>query len=271
MNATHPAEQASWYAWGNGWDRAQRRLRLLESWADAGTIRRFDAIGVAPGWSCLEVAGGGGSVARWLRDRVGPTGRVVATDLDTRFLEGIESSGLEVLRHDVRAQSLPTGFDVVHTRALLMHLPERERVLDELVRAVAPGGWLYVEDPDLFPMMSFGSDAYATAWRIIGADTTPVTGLVTDWARHLPEHLASRGLVDVVATADTRFFNGGSELAEWVALTWQQAVEQLKPGATEMAALSRAQRELADPGRWFTLPAIVAAWGRKVDSPHMRS
>jgi ubiquinone/menaquinone biosynthesis C-methylase UbiE len=50
-----------------------------------GTIRRMGNIGVTDGWICLEVGAGAGSIARWLARRVGPTGSVVATDLDTRF------------------------------------------------------------------------------------------------------------------------------------------------------------------------------------------
>lgn len=255
---------ASQYGWSNGWDRAARRLELLEHFADPKTIRHLEELGVDRGWSCLEVAGGGGSIARWMCQRVGPTGRVVATDLDTRFLDALRFEQLEVRRHDIRKEPLPTGFDLVHTRALLMHLPEREQVLDALIGAVAPGGWLFVEDPDLHPMMSFGRPAYAATWRHFGSETSSVTGLVTDWGRRLPEILAGRGLVEVGAIAETRFFNGGSPFAEWVALTWQQAREQWELTPAQAAEVALAERELADPSLWFTLPSIVGAWGRKV-------
>jgi hypothetical protein len=62
-------------------------------------------------------------VARWLAGRVGPTGRVVATDIDPRFLAGSELAGVEVRRHDIPRDLLETGhYDLVHCRALLMHL-----------------------------------------------------------------------------------------------------------------------------------------------------
>ena len=51
---------------------------------DAGTIRYLEEIGVSSGWRCLEVGGGGGTIAEWLCQRVGTAGHGAATDLDTR-------------------------------------------------------------------------------------------------------------------------------------------------------------------------------------------
>ena len=66
------------------------------------------ARGVGPGWRCLEVGAGAGSIAGWLADRVGPSGQVIATDLDTRFLEQQARPNLEVRRHDVVRDPLET-------------------------------------------------------------------------------------------------------------------------------------------------------------------
>jgi hypothetical protein len=66
----------------------RERLGLLCQALDPLTQGRLDRLGVQPGWSCLEVGAGAGSVARALAARAGPGGRVVATDVDTRFLLG---------------------------------------------------------------------------------------------------------------------------------------------------------------------------------------
>jgi hypothetical protein len=51
---------------------------------------------VGPGWRCLEVGSGGGSIAAWLCDRVGPDGSVLATDLDIEeLLEGVQPVALD--------------------------------------------------------------------------------------------------------------------------------------------------------------------------------
>src|SRR5437588_12538585 len=82
----------------NSWDHARKRLELLEGCFDPGTIRRLEATGVRPGWRCLEVGGGGGSITRWLCERVGVLGRVTVVDIDTRFLEELDYPNLEVRR-----------------------------------------------------------------------------------------------------------------------------------------------------------------------------
>ena len=66
----------------------RERLALLTQFADPITTRRLTDLGVGRGWRCLEVGAGNGSIARWLASRVGSEGRVVATDLNPRFLGG---------------------------------------------------------------------------------------------------------------------------------------------------------------------------------------
>ena len=101
------------------------------------------------GWQCLEVGCGAGSVARWLAGQVGSTGRVVAVDLDTRFLEGHGLAYLDVRQHNIVADTMADGsFDLAHARAVLEHIPDRRRALERMISAVRPGGWLMVEDVD---------------------------------------------------------------------------------------------------------------------------
>lgn len=130
-------------------EEARRRLALLAQGEDPGTIACLERIGVEPGWSCLEVGAGAGTIAAWLAGRVGPGGHVTATDLDTTFVEPLASATLSVLQHDIAVDDLePESFDLVHTRQVLMHVPERDAVLGKLARAVKPGGWILVEDVD---------------------------------------------------------------------------------------------------------------------------
>ena len=66
------------------------------------------------------------------------SGTVVATDLETDFLES-EASGrpcLEVLRHDIMADALPTGFDLVHARWLVEWLPDKRLALERMAAAL---------------------------------------------------------------------------------------------------------------------------------------
>src|SRR5216684_6101782 len=122
----------------------------LESALDPGTRDHLTRLGVGPGTRCLEVGAGGGSVAFWLAERVAPGGLVVATDLETDFLETAAPGypTLKVLTHDITAEDLPTGFDFVHARWLVEWLPDKRLALQRMANALRPGGVVLIEEPD---------------------------------------------------------------------------------------------------------------------------
>jgi len=130
-------------------DFERQRINLLQELEDPGSIRRLNRIGVQRGWRCLEVGAGDGSLARWLADRVGRGGHVVATDIDLRFLESRERENLEVREHNILEDDLEhESYDLVHSRAVLMHLSRPSLALQRMVKALRPGGWLLVEETD---------------------------------------------------------------------------------------------------------------------------
>jgi phospholipid N-methyltransferase len=98
MDST-PVAIKSQYRFANSWIEARERLAAIEAGNDPGTIRHLEALGVSEGWHCLEIGGGGGSITEWLCQRVGSLGRVVATDVNPRFLEALDFPSLEVRRH----------------------------------------------------------------------------------------------------------------------------------------------------------------------------
>ena len=259
-----PAPGDARYAFDNGWVEARRRLRLLEDVLDPGTTRRLDALGVGPGWRCLEVGAGGGSVARWLCDRVGPTGRVVAVDLDTRFVEEDAPANLEIHSRDVVAEGIPGGgYDLIHTRLVLMHIPEREQILGELAARLAPGGWLLAEEADHYSFDTAASAPYVRGWRAL-LDVLARMGMDATWARTLPARLAPVGLVDVSAEAEILYFPGGSTLAEFYRISWEQARPLVLAAGVPVDVLDAALAEMADPACWFPGHTLVAARGRRV-------
>jgi SAM-dependent methyltransferase len=90
-------------------------------------------------------------MAEWLAEHVGPTGHVVATDVDTRDLARLEIPNLEVIEHDIREDPLatfqPGSFDLVCSRLMLFHLRGRqEQAIRQMVACLRPGGWLVDED-----------------------------------------------------------------------------------------------------------------------------
>ena len=150
MEGNNPAQTASQQ---NLLDSARppgrRELPGLEALLDPGTIRLFETVGVASGWNCLEVGARSGSIVAWLCRRVGPRGRVLATDIETQSLSALNLPNLEVRQHDFATEDLPAGeFDLVHARWVLAYLRDRPAALRRLLSAVKSGGWLIVEEPD---------------------------------------------------------------------------------------------------------------------------
>ena len=132
----------------------EERPGVFERERDPATIRYLLQIGVSSGCRCLEVGAGGGSIAEWMCQRVGTSGHVVATDLDTRLLETIDSPNIAVRRHNIVNDDLELDcYDLVHARYVLLHLKEWEDILKKLADSLKPGGWLFIEDPDLDYMM----------------------------------------------------------------------------------------------------------------------
>ena len=134
-------------------DGELRRLRWLQEIRDPDTFDYFQQIGIGPGWRCVDVGAGAGSVARHLSEIAGVGGLVVAADMDTRFLQDFDGPGRETRLHDlVDGPIEPGDFDLAHCRALLTHLEDPRTGIDHLRQSVRSGGWVLCEEPDYISM-----------------------------------------------------------------------------------------------------------------------
>src|SRR5438552_13919852 len=122
-------------------------------------MSRLTQLGVRRGWRCLDVGAGGGSIAPWLRDRVGPEGKVVAVDLDARFFDkepGIEARELNILTDDLERDE----YDLVHCRLLLHHLRGNQlNALRRMAAALRPGGVLLTSECYLGALLASPTEA----------------------------------------------------------------------------------------------------------------
>jgi SAM-dependent methyltransferase len=253
------------YALDNSWDRARRRLSLLEQYLDPLTKRRMTALGIHYGLRCLEVGAGGGSVAVWLCEQVGPSGGVVATDIDIQLLGNINLPNFEAIKHDITVDSLPeSAFDFVHARWLLHHLPKPELVIRRMIDALRPGGWLLLEDVDFFPVHTSASQLYVDFMVALTGNVVRASGRDCFWARALPGLVAGMGLLQVGGEGDFSVLQGGSPVAEFFSLTAEQMRERII-GSGELSAdrLDEALGLLKSPDFWAFGGGGVAVWGQR--------
>jgi SAM-dependent methyltransferase len=255
------------YVFGNDSEGERARIDALEEFLDPGTIRILDAIGVDNGWHCLEIGAGGGSIASWLAGRVGSVGKVVATDLHTRLLEGMKTySNMEVRRHDVVQDALPDReFNLIHARLVLEHIPQRDSVWPNLVRSLRPGGWLVVESVDYasaVPVSEHGAMEHAHSQRIRLREFE-AAGNRLDYGRHLPRLMREAGLDSVASEGRVFVMEGGSPGARWFRLSMEHLRPRLLgPGKLREEEIDRMLELFADPA-WAALsPIIVSCWGR---------
>jgi SAM-dependent methyltransferase len=247
---------------------ASTRFAALSTLFDPATKEHLLDRGLAPGWRCLEVGAGGGSIARWLSERVGSTGRVLATDIETRFLNTLNLPNLEVLRHDITRDPMPDGsFDLVHARMILVHLRERDDVLSRLAAVVRPGGWLVCEE---FDGLSAAPDhSVSPGETMLKAHhamqrLTDDQGLDRRYGRLLFGRLRSLGLTELGAEATMSMAASGSPMAVLLRASYERRRSAMIDAgyitATEFEA-DLARMEAAD----FMMPSPLmwTAWGRR--------
>ena len=257
------------YALNNAGREASARFTALAAMYDPGTIRHLEDRGVRSGWHCLEVGGGGGSIAAWLAARVGPAGRVLVTDIDPRFLEFLQGANLEVRRHDIVNDALPeAAFDLAHSRLVLLHLPEREKALARMVSALKPGGWLVDEEFDASSMLPN---------PVVNPGEVPLKTLIATrrvmedrgaddrcFARRLFSRLRAHGLVDVAAEASIFMWHSGSPGISLLRANFEQLHgSMIDAGYITEEEFDQDLARLDDPSFMMPSPIMWTAWGRR--------
>jgi SAM-dependent methyltransferase len=248
----------------------EMRFAGLEAALDPSTVRYLTSIGVTDGWACWEVGAGSGSIASWLAERVGPAGSVLATDIDPRFIPASQLDHLEVARHDVTIDTIPSArYDLIHARLVLSHLPQREDVLVKLAEALRPGGWLVIEDfCHAFERGSAPADPGIARYRNVDGALIDylarANGNYSDFAAALPQLLAGLGLAGVGAEGRLVFGNGGSPAVRVLEAALRQVGDQMiAAGLVDRWALDEAVTFLRNPSSIVSLPLLISAWGRR--------
>ncbi|MGH3821533.1 MAG: class I SAM-dependent methyltransferase [Pseudonocardiaceae bacterium] len=248
-------------------DTESARLQLLEACHDPGTIRRLDRLGISQGWRCCEVGAGNGSIARWLAERVGPTGSVLAADIDLRFLTNMPA-GVDVRRLDIRYDDIEADtYDLIHCRAVLMHLPDPAAALARMVAALRPGGLFLLEEGD-YGLWNYGGHPDAPRMN------TLVTRVLTELAeariadpwfgRGLPDLVLATGLELHGGEVETRIARPGDAHCEFERVTAAATVPVMIKlgiyGETDTNLIHSVSSHLDSV---ITTMSLVSVWGQK--------
>ena len=128
----------AWHGWGP----------VIADWLGESTELMLDLAGVTEGSTVLDVAAGAGEQSLRAARRVGPSGRVVASDIAPNLLElaarDARDAGLtlDTLELDGEAlDTLPAGsYDAVISRVGLIYFPDQARALSGARQVLRPGG-----------------------------------------------------------------------------------------------------------------------------------
>ena len=256
------------YVFDNAQKETEQRFAALPAMYDPGTIRHLTQLGVDEGWRCLEIGAGGGTIAKWLGERVGSKGHVLATDLDTRFLENLRLPNVEVRKHNIESDPLPPdSFDLIHLRLVLVHLVGRDRVLQSLVRALRPGGWLLAEEFDTLSMPpdpSVNPAETSLATDVVFREVMTARGVHLGYGRLLPGRLQQNGLVDVDAEGRIPLWRGGGYGGMLMRANFEQLRDEiLATGKITAEQFNRDLARLDDENCVRPSSIMWAAWGRR--------
>ncbi|MGW7253566.1 class I SAM-dependent methyltransferase [Streptomyces sp. NPDC054834] len=244
--------------------REAERIDAAAQVYDSVTTPRLRALGAGPGRRCLEVGAGTGTLARWLLEEA-RVDEVVALDRDTSALAALAGPRLKVVTADITDESLrPGGFDLIHARFVLMHLPERRRLISRLAHWLNPGGWLVLGDAVEVPNALDTSSAYRRTMDAMWQALKSTIGTDISSVPAYPHFLREEGLRSVAAELVCPPLVVGDPLARFWSETWGRMRPALvNTGRVDTAVIDEAMAYLASPGLAELAPGMMMAWGQR--------
>ena len=252
--STKDSQGSDPYTFDNDKDTGAPTLGFLAEILDPFSRGQLLRAGVRPGARWLELGAGAGTLAAWMANEAGSGGRVIATDIKPQHI--VAHPGVEVLRHNLLTDALPQvdgGFDGIHARLLLAHLPTREQLVPGLAGLLAPGGALVVEEwrgswddcvlatPDPTAQELFAR--YQAAFQSVLVSR----GNDVRWALRVNGVMRAAGLVDVETTVHARSWVGGSAGCQLPIATTTEIQDALVEHGMSLGDLGRMRELLTDP------------------------
>jgi ubiquinone/menaquinone biosynthesis C-methylase UbiE len=279
---TEPAATAVYALGSNPAESA--RLRRQSDELRPYSAELLDRVDLRPGQSAVDLGCGPRGIIELLSERVSPGGRVVGVEADPvhvamarRLADERGLRDVEIVAADARHTGLPEGsFDLVHSRTLLVTIPEPATVVAEMVRLARPGGRVASLEPDTeyalchppHPAFERLGELFDAAFRRNGAD--PFIG------RRLPELYREAGLEDIRVEARAPVHPAGHTRRtirlDLVRSMRPVILEQRLAEERELDELDRAVRAHLDDPNTLMMPTLYfLAWGRRPPATGIRT
>lgn len=250
------------------------RLRFQAKLWDPVSLALFDRLGVKPGMKILEIGPGQGSLHMELRRRVrGPVDAVersVAFAARLRKLCARDGRGAGALwATDLIDAPLPVGtYDLIFARWVFLFLPEPEKHLRKLARALKPGGRIAIQDYHRESMALYPVPKDWPALMAVDKAFFATQGGDANIGGRLPAMYKKIGLTPESANATLKTGFPGSATwiwAAWYFLDMMPRLGKLKPFSPAAARRTAAAWRAAGrrPESLFVAPAVIDAVARK--------
>jgi len=208
-------------------------------------------------------------MTKWLAASVGETGKVVAVDLNTCFLAHINQPNVEVLEADIRHLSLQSySFNLIHARYVLIHIPDFQIALANMLKLLKPGGWIVLEEPDFLAARAIVGKATAcqSMDRVNQAilQMFQLQGMDYALGVKLPAILQEFDLQQLFVENDAHLSNGGSGVATIMRMSALQLAEKyIATGRANSKDIERYCQFADDQTAWAIYYATVGITAQK--------
>jgi len=250
------------------------RLRFQAKLWDPVSFALFDRLGVRPGWKVLEIGPGQGSLHLELRRRVkGPVDAVERSEpfaARLRRLCAHDGRGVGAIwETDLLDAPLPEEkYDLIFARWVFLFLPEPEKHLRRLARALKPGGKIAIQDYHRESMALYPKPRDWDALMAADREFFRTQGGDASIGGRLPALYKNVGLIPEAAEATLKTGCPGS--ATWIWAAWYFLDVMPRLGRLKSFSPAAARRTSAAwraaarrPDSLFVAPAVIDAVARK--------
>jgi ubiquinone/menaquinone biosynthesis C-methylase UbiE len=254
------------------------RLLLQGRMLEPATRRVFHAIGVQPGWTCLDVGCGPGAVMTLMGELVGPSGEVTGLDRDAKAghlaVERLAAMGTSRYRFieadmDDICEIGGEQFDLTFSRLAILYARDPVALLRKMYSFTKPGGYIAIQEYHVRTINLYPKLKACTELMRIYLETFERTGRDLEFAFKLPIYFVEAG----IGTPDGTDMHLPMTSFEPFIAMYQAVCRSLLPKAIELGVTTEAQMQSLfqdlrqatyDPQRSSVLwPLTVGVWKRK--------